>query len=748
MATALNQLMDWFGIASGYHNIWGDYVETPEHTKYKVLQSLGHSVSDDASAENALKQLCYEQWHRLLDPVLVYPQSKGAVVIEVRLPKQDTARTIHWKLILEDQKTESGQFIQSDLAWQRNETIFEPDSGNEIVMDFYTWTLPQDVPTGYHLLEFYEEQTPGHISEMAIIVTPDTCYLPESYENPQNTLRQWGPAVQLYALRSQKNWGIGDFGDLKSLVQWCGQQNANVIGVNPLHELFPHQPKHKSPYSPSSRAFFNTLYLKLSELPEFKDSKEAQALFKSDDFQSKLKAAQGAEYVDYQAVAELKRPVMEAMYQTFKTNEIMTGSQRAEQFESFIKKSGSALKHFTVFQALHEYFANQSLELWSWQNWPEAYQNPENPEITEFAKEHADRIQYFQYLQWLVDEQMAAVKAESKNSGLDTGLYLDLAVGSDISGADVWLNQKLYALSLSVGAPPDECNQKGQNWGLPPYHPSRIKDVAYIPFIRMLRQNMKHAGALRIDHVMGLMRLFVIPQGEDATSGAYIHYPFDDFLGLLALESQRNQCVIIGEDLGTVPEEVQEKMGKWQVLSYKLLFFEREGVSQFKKPEQYQKLSLCALTTHDLPTISGFWSKEDIDVRTQLDLFPNEEFRSTQENNRIPEIIGILNALAEQGLLPESAQGYSDSNIPELTPELVSAIHQYLLKCQSYLMVFQLEDILGQPKQVNLPGTVDQYPNWERKITANIEDWLSNDTMKQFVAAANQQSSTKEFASV
>ncbi len=746
MTAALEHLTHWYGISSGYHDIWGNYIETPESTKFKVLQSLGCDVSDAASADKALKNCHYNQWHRLLNPVQIHPENKAALVVEIRLPKQESARTINWKVILENQSVESGQFIQADLTWQKNETITNPDSNEEQVIDFYTWTLPASIPTGYHLLELFDAESKETLAgEMALIVTPAACYLPENYSKPkEQAKRQWGPAVQLYSLRSKTNWGMGDFSDLKKLVQWSGKEEAGVIGVNPLHELFPHQPLHKSPYSPSSRGFFNTLYIDLTVLPEFKASKEAQALFNDPKFQDKLAAAKDAEYVNYQAVADLKRPVMEAVYQTFKTEEILTGTERAATFEEFVKKGGTALKHFTVFQTLHEYFVRKDMNLWRWDSWPAEYQNPANKAIEDFAVEHADRVQYFQYLQWLAYEQLTAIKAETKKAGLETGLYLDLAVGSDISGADVWLNQNLYALTMSVGAPPDECNQKGQNWGLPPYHPSKIKDVAYIPFIRMLRQNMRHAGALRIDHVMGLMRLFWIPEGEDATTGAYVHYDFDDFLGLLALESHRNQCVIIGEDLGTVQEEVQQKMAQWQVLSYKLLFFERQDLGVFKQPEEYPKLSLCALTTHDLPTLLGFWTKEDIKVRTELDLYPNDDFKTTQENNRTPEKLGMLRALEHQGLLPDSFKGYDENNIPELNGDLVNAIHQYLYRCESYLSVFQLEEVFNQPKQVNLPGTVEQYPNWERKITVDIEDWPIQREMQNLLASVKNTTQTNE----
>ena len=274
------------------------------------------------------------------------------------------------------------------------------------------------------------------------------------------------------------------------------------------------------------------------------------------------------------------------------------------------------------------------------------------------------------------------------------GLYLDLAVGSDVSGAEVWERPSLYAKNINVGCPPDECNQKGQDWGLPPMVPQKLKNLGYAPIVSILRNTMQYGGALRLDHVMGLMRLFWIPKGIDGTQGTYVQYPFDDLLGILALESHRNQCLIIGENLGTVPDLVQQRMDEWGILSYKVLYFERHSLGQFKAPEDYPQKALVALSTHDLPTIKGFWESEDIDVRTELDLYPNDQFRTEQIENRIHERAGILNALRDAGTLHEGA----DQDSTTMPFALSESVHQFLTKTPCHVLMVQLEDIFEQPK--------------------------------------------------
>jgi (1->4)-alpha-D-glucan 1-alpha-D-glucosylmutase len=303
---------------------------------------------------------------------------------------------------------------------------------------------------------------------------------------------------------------------------------------------------------------------------------------------------------------------------------------------------------------------------------------------------------------------------------------MDLAVGADRGGADVWANQSLYASNASVGAPPDEFNQKGQNWGLPPMIPQKLREMAYAPWVEILKRNMKYAGALRIDHVMALFRLFWVPPEKSAAEGAYVYYPMDELMGVLALESQRNQCLVVGEDLGMVDPKVREAMNQWGILSYKVFYFERAGEHEFKPPEEYPELSLVTLSTHDLPTLSGYWQGHDIQVKSDLHQYPNEEARDRQVTDRVMERVGILRALERQNLLPEGVTT-DPVTVPGMTQALTDAIHLYLARTPAKIQMFQFEDLLGQIDQVNLPGTTQEYPNWRRKIPKTLEDLKSEE---------------------
>ncbi len=723
----LLKLAECYGIEPGYTNVWGEYQETPEETLRDILRSFGHTALDGASVEKTLREFEDRRWQRMMEPVMVVPVSECPAKVSVRMPYTDEPVRLSWIVNEEGGKVHEGLFTRNGIHWKNTHTL---EDG--VVMGEFLWEVPVPLDLGYHLLTVVEG---GRQVEMALIVTPDHCYVPEEIELGKR--RVWGPAIQLYALKTRRNWGIGDFTDLRNLAGWCASHGAGAVGVNPLHELFPHQPTHISPYSPSTRAYFNTLYLDPEAIECFDECEDVRQEYESRAFQDRLLRLRDTEYVDYAEVGAIKRRVLEKLFNHFRDKHLARKTPRAEEYRKFVASGGRPLEELAVFQALHEHFCKQDMNQWAWLNWPEEYRSPNSPVVKQFAEDCADRVQFYQYLQWQADRQLHRVRKYAEKQNMLIGLYMDLAVGSDISGAQVWLSQDLFALDMDIGAPPDELNQKGQNWGLPPYNPERLRGVAYVPFINILRHNMHHAGALRLDHVMGLMRLFWIPKGKDATKGAYVRYPFDDLLGIMALESHRNKCMVIGEDLGTVPEIVQHRMAHWKILSYKVFYFERSGVGSFRKPSDYPAQALVTLSTHDLPTISGFWTSEDIRVRTELDLYPTEELRTRQIRDRVTELTGILDALKDQNLLPSGLEGYSHDALPGMSDDIALAVQEYLARTPCYLMMVQLEDILGQPKQVNLPGTVDQYPNWRRKITLDLEKWDEDFRIKSLLTVLN-----------
>jgi (1->4)-alpha-D-glucan 1-alpha-D-glucosylmutase len=348
------------------------------------------------------------------------------------------------------------------------------------------------------------------------------------------------------------------------------------------------------------------------------------------------------------------------------------------------------------------------------------YRDPAGAEVERFAAAHGERVAFHEYLQWQADLQLAAVGRRSLELGLGVGLYQDLAVSADRAGAEVWADQTLHAAGAGVGCPPDDFNLSGQDWGLPPLVPEQLRATGYAPFVAMLRANMRHAGALRIDHVMGLMRLFWVPPGGKAKDGAYVRYPFADLLGVLLLESERNRCLVVGEDLGTVPDEVRAALGEAGVLSYRLLYFERDGAGEFKPPADYPAQAIVAASTHDLPPLAGWWSGADLALRESLDLYPSAAVRDAQGAARAQDRARLLRALEREALLPPGTPA-DPAALVELTPELGGAVQLYLARTPARLLAVQLEDVLGVASQVNLPGTIDEHPNWRRKLPLSLE---------------------------
>ena len=373
----------------------------------------------------------------------------------------------------------------------------------------------------------------------------------------------------------------------------------------------------------------------------------------------------------------------------------------------------------SLFEALQAYFYQLDGHTLDWHSWPEAYRDPTSAEVASFAAENGYEIEFYQYLQWQTALQLETAAERAAQSGLILGLYRDLALGSDNQGADIWARQSLYAHGAAIGAPPDDFSPTGQNWGLPPIRPQQLWQTAFQPFIETLRSNMKNSAALRIDHVMSLQRLFWVPPNLSPAEGAYVTYPFNELLGILALESQRNRCLIIGEDLGTVPDEVRAALWDYGVLSYRVLYFEKHWHSNgaFKQPDEYPTQALVTASTHDLPTLLGFWQNVDLNLRRELGLFADDAAYDQQLAVRAADRDRLWQALEQQGLKP------SDRDANDEPAGLVNAVHCYLARTPAQLMMIQMEDILEQSEQANLPGTTTEYQNWQRKLSVPIEDW-------------------------
>jgi len=518
--------------------------------------------------------------------------------------------------------------------------------------------------------------------------------------------RAWGLSVQAYALRSSRNWGIGDFEDLARLAEFAAGLGADFIGLSPLHALFFSDPSRISPYSPSTRDFLNPLLIAPDRVPGYADLPERAEL------EAELPDLRETELIDYPAVHRVKRRALEALFGHFVKN---ANASEKEAFEQFCHEHGAALEGHALYEALAEHFVTEGGNV-AWSTWPEEYQDPESLAVRDFARAAKQRVAFYAWLQWVADTQLAEAQARAVAAGMRIGLYLDLAVGISPDGSKSWLNGPAIARHARIGCPPDPFSAAGQDWGLVPFSPVGLDEERFEPFRAVIRSNMHHAGALRIDHAMGLQRLYWIPEGNPATDGAYLAYPFRELLEGVVEESWISRTVVIGEDLGTVPPGFTDTMVRAGLLSYQVFYFTEQG-GVWMQPHEYRREALVCASTHDLPTLKGWWIGNDIDWRVKTGRVTEREgVMQRQERMRDRQL--LIDALVEaQALAPNATQ--ADSS--EVLEDDLVAIHRFLARTPCRLFSVQIDDALGTVEQANLPGTVDEHPNWRRKIAAPIE---------------------------
>lgn len=715
----LERLAQRAGILPAYRDAWGQRREVSAATKRALLAAMNLPAGTPEEIASSLAKLEGGPWRSPLPPVLVVRQTTGAQ-LGVPLVLPEGIGAFAWSLEQEAGARHEGTLSPEGLPLLESRAL----EGRRLERRLLS--LPFALPLGYHRLRL---ALPDGEAEMPLIVVPRRCHGPAEGEPPR---RHWGLALQLYGLRSRRNWGIGDYTDLAGLGRLGGRLGADLVGVNPLHALFPSQPGHVSPYSPSHRAFFGIWNLDLEAVPEFADCAEARARLELPAFRQRLEALRQLPLVDYPAVAAAKRPVLELLYRQFRERTLSDGGERALAFQSFRARGGEALERFARFQALEEHCKAQS-----WQQWPQAFHDPDSPAVNAFAAEHRERVEFFQYLQFLAEEQLAAAGAAMRGAGMEIGLYGDLALAPDGGGAEAWSNRALMAEGASLGAPPDDWNQKGQDWGLKPYDPCALRRAAFRPFVEMLRANMRHFGALRIDHVMALERLFWIPHGAPPTEGGYVRYPVDELFGILALESRRHDCLVIGEDLGTLPDGFQARMRDAGVLSYRLLYFAQDE-SGFLPPQHYPEPAAVAVSTHDLAPLAGYWTGRDLELRDRLDLFPDAAAKAAAATRRAHDRIALVRALKREGLLKPEHPDEAEA----LTFELVLAVHRFLARTPSRLLLLQLEEATGEAEPVNLPGTWQEHPNWRRKTLRDLEDLARDPRLRTLADAIERERGT------
>ena len=524
--------------------------------------------------------------------------------------------------------------------------------------------------------------------------------------------RAFGVIANLYAVRSERNWGVGDLGDLARLAEMTGAWGGDFVGVNPLHAI--RNSGHEiSPYGPVSRLFRNPLYIAVDLVPDLVHSPEARSRIASIAFQAELARLRATERVEYDRVMALKRPVLQALHRAF-VERVRVDDDRAKSYAAFRKRREPDLTSFATWSALDEHFRAQDL-FDGWRSWPEEYHDRSSSAVAAFSTDHRDAIDFHRYLQFLLHEQLGAAAAAAEQAGLRIGLYQDLAIGAIGGGADEWMHRDLFVRGVALGAPPDEYARQGQNWGLPPVNPHALRASSFAYWRALLRSALTHAGAIRIDHVLGLFRQFWIPDGCPGSEGAYVKFPTDELLRILSEEAHRARALVVGEDLGTVPPEVPPTLERWGIYSSKVLYFEREPDGGFKPADSYAATALATADTHDMATITGFWRGLDIEVRRQVGLI-DDEAAAEQRTRRVHERTALVERLRSAGALPREA-GEPDE------VALRGAIHRFLCGTPAELVGIALEDIVGEERPVNVPGVgVDAFPSWQRRLRPTLEE--------------------------
>jgi 4-alpha-glucanotransferase len=700
-----------WGIETEYWDVWHQQHRASPETLAAILESLGANPGTKKSLGSALEQRELRDWRGILPPTILLTEGVRPYQIRITLAAEQAESSVVFEILEEDGQRKRTSIDLAGLPVADGKTV-----GDRYLVH-KTLTLGDDLPLGYHRLTLEIAGQPP--ASARLIVCPPRVYQPEWMESG----RAAGLAIGLFGLRSERDWGCGDTSDLKNLVDWVAERaGADFVALNPLHAIPNRQPYNISPYLPNSIFFRNPLYLDIEAMQDFQGCEKAISLRASPAIDSEIRALRASEFVEYERVYRLKIRFLKLLFHAF-LMERRQGNPRTDDFRRYIDQEGDLLHRFAVHAALDDSIHGHCPDVWTWREWPEQYQDPESSATAAFAKKHWRKVLFHKYLQWQLDLQLASAHGHAQRKGMRMGLYHDLALATDRFGSDLWGHRDFYVAGCRVGAPPDSFSPKGQDWAFPPPNSERHFEDGYELFAESIRKNSRHGGALRIDHVMRFFRLYWIPDGAEATDGAYVQDRFEDLLRILALESVRGKFAVVGEDLGTVPDYIREILFRFGILSYRLLYFEQEG-GRFRRPNEYPRQALVSVTTHDLATLAGFWLGRDIEARHSAGLLPEDAYRRMLED-RAGEKQRILDVLHELRLLPDWAPRNA-GDLPELTGEVHNAIVGFLCSTPSQLMVLNQEDLLKETEQMNLPGTTEQYPNWRRKMRCTVEElWTS-----------------------
>lgn len=698
----LDRLFYWRGIAPEFHNFRGELTSVPVENRIKILEAMGVDCSSSETIAAEAYDLDIKPWLKWLPELEVVPA--GDAFVDINFQPQELGEQIFWRLLDDGNAVASSAFTPSDLP----EVGDYNHEGKRYSKRRLALGLLEPKYYGIELAlgERFEK------TELAVAPTRayQADWASDDRENPN------GFVIQLYTLRSEANWGIGDFGDLYSLILQAAKRGVDIIGLNPFHALQPDLIENSSPYSPSDRRFLNALYIAVEQVPGYRgvftDKKKIQALKDMPE-------------VCYDEMRALKYGVLFDSFQAY----IASG---AHEFLEYLRNSDENLVAFANYEASHYCFDNKVTSRYITRK--DLLSATEKCDDTFFQE--IQLVSFYCYLQWVAEIQLSRCQRFAKESGMKVGIVRDLAVGACGSGAEVETNDGLFCHAAAIGAPPDPLALTGQNWGIPPMDPAALRKTGFKHFRTLLNTNMKHCGALRIDHAMSLYRLWWCPPGANADKGAYIYYPFKELLGLLCLESHLAKCLIIAEDLGIVPDEFRAAMTNTGLYSNRVFYFEKWQDTEFKHPFQYERHALAMLDNHDVPTITSWWNGSDLALRHRLNLLEENSHIEHLLQQRRKEKQHLFSMMEHDGMSPE---GWSLSQIDEPADKrMVFALIRFVCRARSQFFFLQLEDLLLMEDPVNVPGTFKEHKNWVRKLTHSLEDIFADESINTLLSSISE----------
>ncbi|MFT3943295.1 MAG: 4-alpha-glucanotransferase [Ancrocorticia sp.] len=670
----LCRLADAFGVASEYWAYSGQLTPVPDETLVKVLASMGVDAGTEESVQHALHEVELSPWREVLPPCTVIREHTWAS-ISVHVPH---GSGVSVEVILEDDGV---------LALQQIDDHTPPRDVDGVLTGRASFSIPATLPLGYHTIRATVTQThgPAELSEGSLIIAPQR--LPSPAEKGAHG---WGAMAQLYSVRSKESWGIGDTADLKELCSLFGERGGDFVLINPLHAAEPSGHLTPSPYLPVTRRFFNPLYIRPEDIPEFDELATDQRERVLRLGQETKAASLRDEDIDRDASWAAKQEALNIIFRSG------LSPARQREFARFRAAEGQGLEDFAFWCGIREKYGEV---------FPAELSGPTTPAATAEREALAERIDFFAWLQWIIDGQLAAAQRSALEAGMPLGIFHDLAVGIHPGGVDTWSIPQAFAAGVTVGAPPDMYNQRGQDWSQPPWRPDSMRRMSYAPLRDMARTVLRHAGALRVDHVMGFFRLWWIPAGSSPDQGAYVYFDHEAMIGVLMLEAYRAGAVVVGEDLGNVEPWVADYLNERGILGTSVLWFETDWEGQFKRPDQFRRKSLVTVDTHDLPPLASYLAGEHVDLRNSLGMLaePVEKMREAAAD----ECHRMVNRLREYGLVGEDPS----------EQEIIEAMHCYIAETPAEMLAIALVDAVGDRRPQNMPGTNNEYANWRVPLT-------------------------------